>query len=121
MFEPETWLADTVASVNDDERFAAATEHADASVTLEMGESVTWLKLYRGEVIDAEPFVPRFGTTFRLVGSEAAWRTLAAGETSLSEALYDTSMRTAGNKLEANRLREGLELFVRHLQSEVDA
>lgn len=120
MFESDTWVADTVSATNDDERFTTAAEHADESVALEMGESVTWLKIYRGEIIDTEPYVPQFGTTFRLVGSETAWRRLAAGEASLSEALYDVSIRTKGDKLEANRLRDALELFVRHLQEEVE-
>jgi putative sterol carrier protein len=121
MFDSDTWVADTVAATNDDERFATAAEHADESVVLEMGDSVTWLKIYRGEIIDTESYVPQFGATFRLVGSEDAWRQLAAGELSLSEALYNVSIRTKGDKIEANRLREALELFVRHLQEEVGA
>lgn len=117
MFDNETWLADAVASTNDDERFTTATTEFDGSVALEIGTDVVWLKLYRGEIIDTESYVPSFGATFRLVGDENAWRRLADGGTSLSKALYDGSLRTVGNKLEANRMRDALELFVRHLQA----
>lgn len=120
MFDNETWLADTVASANDNERFTSSTTEFDGSVALEMGSDVTWIKLYRGEIIDTEPYVPPFGATFRLIGDKDAWHRLADGRTSLSKALYDGSLRTAGNKLEANRMREALELFFRHLQTAMD-
>lgn len=115
MFGNDTWLADTVASANNDGEFVAAAEHFDGSITLEIGDQTTWLKIYRGEIIDTEPYVPQFGTTFRLVGDKAAWQRLAAGNISFSQALYETIIRNKGNKLEANRLRDAIELFVRHL------
>jgi putative sterol carrier protein len=117
MFGNDSWVADTVASVNDDDAFATAAEHFDGSVALVIDDRTVWLKLYRGEIIDTEPYVPQFGATFRLVGDADAWRRLAAGECSLSQALYETGIRTKGDKLEANRLRDAVELFVRHLQA----
>lgn len=116
MFGSETWLADTVASANSDDDFSKAAEHFDGSIALEIGEQTVWLKIYRGEIIDTEPYVPQFGATFRLTGDEAAWQQLAAGDMSFSQALYETAIRSSGNKLEANRLRDAIELFVRHLQ-----
>lgn len=117
MFGNESWLADTVASANGDEAFATAAEHFDGSVALEIGDETVWLKVYRGEIIDTEPYVPQFGATFRLTGTARAWRRLAADEVSLSQALYEASIRTRGNKLEANRMRDAVERFVRHLQA----
>lgn len=117
MFGNDSWVADTVASVNDDDEFAAAAEHFDGSVALEMDDRTVWLKVYRGEIIDTEPYVPQFGATFRLVGDADAWRDLATADRSLSQALYEGRVRTVGNKLEANRLRDAVELFVRHLQA----
>lgn len=117
MFGNDTWLADTVAAANGDDEFAAAAEHFDGSVALEIGDRTTWVKLYRGEIIDTEPYVPQFGATFRLVGETSAWQRLAAGDVSFSQALYETAIRSQGNKLEANRLRDAVELFVRHLQA----
>lgn len=116
MFGNDTWLADTVAAVNGDGEFSTAAEHFDGSVALEIGDQTMWLKIYRGEIIDTEPYVPQFGATFRLVGNKEAWQQLAAGDVSLSQALYETDIRSKGNKLEANRLRDAIELFVRHLQ-----
>ncbi|WP_323173371.1 hypothetical protein [Natrialba sp. PRR66] len=117
MFGNESWVSETVAAVNGDEAFERAAEHFDGSVAMEIGDDIVWLKVYRGEIIDTERYVPQFGATFRLVGSERAWQRLAAGETSFSQALYETTVRTRGNKLEANRLRDAIELFVRHLQT----
>lgn len=117
MFGNESWVSETVTAVNSNEEFERAAEHFDGSVAMEIGDDIVWLKVYRGEIIDAERYVPQFGATFRLVGSERAWQRLAAGETSFSQALYETTVRTRGNKLEANRLRDAIELFVRHLQT----
>ncbi len=116
MFGNDSWVSETIEAVNGDEQFRAATEHVDGSIAFEIGDETRWVKLYRGECIDSEPYVPQFGATFRIVGDRDSWRRVAAGDTSFSEALYQTSLRTKGNKLEANRLRDGLELFVRHLQ-----
>lgn len=116
MFGNDSWLSDTVASANSDQRFATATEHFDGSIALEIGDETAWLKIYRGECIDTESYVPQFGATFRIVGPIEPWQRLAAGETSFSEELYRATIQTKGNKLEANRLRDGLELFVRHLR-----
>lgn len=111
------WRDDLVAAANDDDQFATATERFDGSVTLHTGEEMTWLKVYRGEIIDREQYVPAFGTTFAIAGDAEAWRALAAGETSLSESLYDGSLRVQGNRIEANRMREMTELLCRHLQA----
>ncbi|MCD2203388.1 hypothetical protein [Halobacterium sp. KA-6] len=117
MFGNDTWLTDTVASANNDGEFSEAAEHFDGSIALEIGNQTVWLKIYRGEIIDTEPFVPQFGATFRLVGDESAWQQLAADDISFSQALYETAIRSKGNKLEANRLRDAVELLVRHLQN----
>lgn len=117
MFEPDGWLADTVVSVNNDDKFSTAAEHFDGSVALEFGDQTVWLKIYRGEIIDTEPYVPQFGATFRLTGEENAWQRLAAGEISFSEARYKTVIQSKGNKLEANRMRDATELLIRHLQT----
>jgi putative sterol carrier protein len=119
MFDNE-WLASAVASANDDNRFITATTQFDGSLALQMGTEVAWFKIYRGEILDRESYVPPFGATFRLVGDEEAWDSLVDGGLSLSEALYDGSLRMTGNKLEANRMREAVELFVRHLQTAAD-
>jgi putative sterol carrier protein len=110
------WRERLTDALNDDPEFARSCELADESMALVIGEERAWFKLYRGSIIDEEPYVPPFGSTFRLVGDRKAWEELLRGETSLSEALYDGSIRSAGDTLEANRLREALELFVRQMQ-----
>lgn len=116
MFGNEDWLPELVAAANDDERFAEATRRFDGSVAFEIGSETRWLKVYRGEVIDTEPYVPAFGATFRFVGDETTWQRLARGDISLSEGLYEGTIRTEGNRLEATRMRDAVELLIRHLQ-----
>lgn len=113
----DDWRTALLTAVNEDDAFAQAAEQFDGSVAFEIGDRSAWFKVYRGEMIDTERYVPMFGATFRLVGSRDAWDALARGEVSLSEALYDGSLRMAGNKLEANRMRDMLELVVRQLQA----
>ena len=116
MHDNASWVNSTVASVNDDESFQRAAEHFDGSIALEIGETTVWLKLYRGAIIDTESYVPRFGATFRLTGEAADWQRLANRELSFSQASYQGIISSSGDKLEANRMREAIELFVRHLQ-----
>lgn len=115
-FDSTEWRSVLSESVNDDDSFVQAAEYFDGSLSFEIGDKVAWFKIYRGRIIDEEPYVPSFGASFRIVGDREAWVALSAGETSLSGAMYDGSIRARGNKLEANRLREAVELMVRHLQ-----
>ena len=107
-----TALADHVST----DAFERATAQFDGSVAFEIGDETAWFKVYRGRVIDTEPYVPAFGATFRVTGDREAWARVVTGETSLSGAIHAADLRTAGNKLEANRMREMLELLVRGLQ-----
>jgi len=116
LLDRDDWRGTLADAVNEDSEFARACERVDGSMTLVIGDERAWFKLYRGEMIDEEPYVPAFGATFRLVGGRGAWDALLQGETALSEAMYRGSIRSEGNTLEANRLREALELLVRHMQ-----
>lgn len=116
IFPSNGWRERLVAAVDGDKRFETASEQFDGSVAFEVGEEVGWFKIYRGSVIDSESYVPAFGVTFRVVGDVTAWQQLVDGEASFSEQVYSGRLRTAGNKLEANRMREATELLVRHLR-----
>lgn len=116
MFPSNGWRERLVAAVDGDKQFETASEQFDGSVALEVGEEVGWFKVYRGSVIDSEPYVPAFGVTFRVVGDMTAWQQLVDGKASFSEQVYSGRLRTTGNKLEANRMREATELLIRHLQ-----
>jgi putative sterol carrier protein len=112
----EQWVGDVVASANADDRFAGATEQFDGSITFEIGPRTLWLKVYRGEIIDTERYVPMIGTTFSVVGDSEDWAQLVQEEVSLAEQLYDGNLTTSGNRIEANRMRESVELLVRYMQ-----
>jgi hypothetical protein len=63
-----------------DPEFEAEARWFDGSILIGVGDQITWLKVYRGKVIDALEFVPVFGYTFKLSGSAAAWEMLGSGE-----------------------------------------
>lgn len=72
-------------ALNADEEFALESRWFDGSILLEAGAERVWLKVYRGQVIDHLEFVPAFGYTFKLTGSEEAWRMLAEGERTFTD------------------------------------
>ncbi|MFC5973544.1 hypothetical protein ACFPYI_19620 [Halomarina salina] len=115
ILDEDDWR-DDLADHASTEAFERAASQFDGSVAFEVGDETAWFKVYRGRVIDTEPYVPAFGATFRVVGDRGAWRRVASGETSLSGAIHVAELRTVGDKLEANRMREMLELLVRSLQ-----
>ncbi|UHQ96125.1 hypothetical protein [Natrinema halophilum] len=108
---------DLVQAANDDHRFESATEQFDGSITIETGSRTLWLRIYRRAIIATEPSVPMAGETFSVVGETNNWARLVCTDASLSELLYDGSLRTKGNKIERNRMRDCLELLVRHLET----
>ena len=63
-----------------DAEFEAEARWFDGSILIGVGDQLLWVKIYRGKVIDTLEFVPVFGYTFKLSGSEAAWEMLGSGE-----------------------------------------
>lgn len=119
--DTDSWASAIVERANGDDRFETATEQFDGSIAFDVGSTTLWFKIYRGRIIDTEPYVPMFGATFHLEGDEAAWTRLREGEASLSEQLGTGRMHTSGNTLEANRMRDATELMVRYLQAATEA
>ena len=65
--------------------FEAEARWFDGSILIVVGEEMTWLKIYRGKVIDILDFPPVFGYTFKLSGSVAAWEMLGTGERTFTD------------------------------------
>ncbi|MBS1893858.1 MAG: hypothetical protein JST59_21380 [Actinobacteria bacterium] len=63
-----------------DPEFEAEARWFDGSILLGVGDQILWVKIYRGKAIDTLEFVPVFGYTFKLSGSDAAWEMLGNGE-----------------------------------------
>jgi hypothetical protein len=68
-----------------DPEFEAEARWFDGSILIGVGDQQLWLKIYRGKVIDTLEFVPVFGYTFKLSGSEAAWEMLGSGERTFTD------------------------------------
>ena len=84
-FADEGFRQRLVEALNADEEFALESRWFDGSILLESGGARCWLKVYRGQVIDQLEFVPVFGYTFKLVGSERAWEMLVTGERTFTD------------------------------------
>jgi hypothetical protein len=78
---PERFLE----ALADDPAFAAEARWFDGSILAEIEGERLWLKIYRGRVIDTLEFIPVFGYTFKISGSEAAWRMLGTGERTFTD------------------------------------
>lgn len=68
-----------------DPEFEAEARWFDGSILIVAGGEQLWLKVYRGKVIDTLEFVPVFGYTFKLSGSDAAWEMLGSGERTFTD------------------------------------
>ena len=95
-----------LAALADAPEFEAEARWFDGSILVGVGAQQLWLKVYRGKVIDTLEFVPVFGYTFKLSGSEAAWEMLGSGERTYTDLISagsryldstdDAAIETAG-------------------------
>lgn len=74
-----------VKALGEHEGFTYETRWFDGSILIEVGGSRTWIKVYRGRIIDHLDHVPVFGYTVKLTGSPGAWEMLASGERTFSD------------------------------------
>jgi hypothetical protein len=128
--KPMSFLADPglqqrfVAALNANSLFATQAQVFDGSIQIEVDGDLLWLKIYKGKVIDQQTQPSAFGYTFKLSGSESAWRMLLSGERLWADLTYpgkrdfsddpqltrvgemSSHIRIEGNLVEAGRLTE---------------
>jgi len=68
-----------------DPEFEAEARWFDGSILIAAGDEQLWLKIYRGKAIDTLEFVPVFGYTFKISGTDAAWEMLGNGERTFTD------------------------------------
>lgn len=119
-----------VERLNADAEFEKYGRWFDGQILLESEDGQVWLKVYKGKVIDLMPFMPMFGYTFALSGSDAAWGMLASGERLFVDLLtpgarhfeddpelktlgemIPSQMKLGGNLMEAGRVTEIIHLI----------
>ena len=119
----------TVAAYSSASTFSAFGIQAqafDGAVQIEVDNDCLWLKIYKGRVIDHQANPSIFGYTFKLRGSERAWRLLLSGERRWADLTFpgkrdfsddptlarvgemSVEIATEGNLLEAGRLTEAM-------------
>ena len=84
-----------VKALGEHDGFIHETRWFDGSILVEVGTARTWLKVYRGRIIDHLDHVPVFGYTIKLSGSPEAWRMLAAGERTFTDQIMAGSRHLA--------------------------
>lgn len=113
-----------VDALNSNDAFNTQARAFDGAILLQVDTDQLWLKVYKGRVIDHEPAATVFGYTFKLSGTEAAWRLLIDGKRRWADLTFpgtryfdnDPELKTVGashvdiategNLLEAARLTE---------------
>ena len=127
MFDQPDFPGRLARALHENARFAAETRWFDGAILLEAEAGRCWLKVYCGRVLDATAEVPPFGYTFKLAGSDAAWRLLVtqerrfadlitggsrhfadAAEVAAASNSVPAALRIEGNLLEASRMHESL-------------
>ena len=127
-----TFLADPalqkkfIYALNANTAFATQAQAFDGAIQLEVDGDCLWLKIYKGCVIDHQGAPSIFGYTFKLRGSESAWRLLLSGERLWADLTYpgkrdfsddpklsrvgemSVAIATEGNLIEAGRLTEAV-------------
>lgn len=84
-----------------DPEFEAEARWFDGSILLAAGDEQLWVKIYRGKAIDTLEFVPVFGYTFKLSGSDAAWEMLGSGERTFTDLISAGSRYLPIEEIEA--------------------
>ena len=115
-----------VDALNANSAFGIQAQAFDGAVQIEVDNDCLWLKIYKGRVIDHQSNPSIFGYTFKLRGSERAWRLLLSGERRWADLTFpgkrdfsddptlarvgemSVEIATEGNLLEAGRLTEAM-------------
>ena len=115
-----------VDALNANPAFVTQAQAFDGAVQLEVDNDCLWLKIYKGRVIDHQASPSIFGYTFKLCGSERAWRLLLSGERQWADLTFpgkrdfsddpklarvgemSVDIATEGNLIEAGRLTEAM-------------
>ncbi len=115
-----------VDALNANSAFGSQSLAFDGAVQIEVDNDCLWLKIYKGRVIDHQASPSIFGYTFKLRGSEHAWRLLLSGERLWADLTFpgkrdfsddptlarvgemSVEIATEGNLLEAGRLTEAM-------------
>ncbi|HEU0031152.1 MAG TPA: hypothetical protein VFQ53_11005 [Kofleriaceae bacterium] len=115
---PPDWRTRLQAWASQDAELIEAATWFDGAVLLELGESVAWLKIYAGRVIDVRDSAAVFGYTFALRGPAAVWQVLLVDpHASVHQLVLLGKLRVDGNQLEFSRLSKLVAVLVRGLRA----
>jgi hypothetical protein len=118
-FPSAEWFRSFSETLEADEAFRRSMARFDGSIKLEVGESVVWMKLYRGRVIEVLDEEAEFGSTFTVAGPTEQWeRLLTEDRNPFGEQQTLGKIEFRGDVLEATRVTDGLNLLVEHLRAE---
>ena len=114
------WFREHRDTIEADEQFRAAMRYFDGSMLFQGPDTTTWLKVYRGDVIEVLDHEPPLGSTFRLSADRAAWERLFtdASRNPFGEQLTVDKVTIAGSTLEATRAIDGLNAMIDAIRAE---
>jgi hypothetical protein len=105
------WMDAFKARCNASEDFRVASQFADTKLVFMFGDRRYYLKLYRGAIIDLQPFVMSFdplGYDVVVRGPMDAWKSVAGRHTKFWDHYNNFQIEIGGNHMDAHRLHEAL-------------
>jgi len=114
------WFKHYREAIEKDESFKKSMRYFDGAVIFQSEEVETWVKIYRGELIEILDHEPPFGATFRIQGDQETWeRLLTQRERNpFGEQLTNDDIKLSGNVLESTRVMDGINALVSTLREE---
>lgn len=101
-----SWAKSVQDRANDNDHFATAARWLDLTLVIRFGPTSYWFKLYRGRIIDAEPYNPvvnRLGYDVLLSGEADTWKAARDGGVVFGRLLSVGAIFGDGNRVEVER------------------
>ena len=108
------WMESFKTMCNGSEQLRIATRFADTKIVFMFGDTRYYWKLYKGAIIDAQPFVLSFdplGYDVVIRGDMEAWQALALRRVKFWDLYNSGKIEVGGNHLDAHRLHEAILLM----------
>lgn len=114
------WFRQHRGAIEQDEGFQLAMRYFDDSMLFQCEDTTTWLKVYRGEILEVLDHEPPLGSTFRLHAERPAWRRLftAPERNPFGEQLTTGAVTIRGNTLESTRAMDGINAMIDVIRAE---
>lgn len=103
------WMEAFRDACNSNEEFKLNAKFADTKMVFFFGDTAYYLKLYKGQIIDLEPFILNFaplGYDIVVRAEMDVWSSIRSKEVKFWDHLNSWRIEVGGNHMDAHRLHE---------------